>query len=250
MLQYATFSFDASYHEIFSTLLSGGTLRLITKEQQTDPEELLNIIDRHQIRVLFLLTAFLKFLFQNKYYADRFPACVDHIASAGEQLVVSGEMKQALREKQISLHNYYGPSETHVVTTLTMNPDDQIDEFPSIGRPISNTRIYLLNQQKKLVPIGVEGELYISGDSVGPGYINQAKLTDEKFVADPFQSGAKMYRTGDLAKWLPDGQITFIGRIDHQIKIRGYRIELGEIEHQLMAHHAVKEAVVIAREGA
>ncbi|WP_197196800.1 non-ribosomal peptide synthetase [Bacillus sonorensis] len=250
VLQYATFSFDASYHEIFSTLLSGGTLRLITKEQQTDPEELLNIIDRHQIRVLFLPAAFLKFLFQNKYYADRFPACVDHIASAGEQLVVSGEMKQALREKQISLHNYYGPSETHVVTTLTMNPDDQIDEFPSIGRPISNTRIYLLNQQKKLVPIGVEGELYISGDSVGPGYINQAKLTDEKFVADPFQSGAKMYRTGDLAKWLPDGQITFIGRIDHQIKIRGYRIELGEIEHQLMAHHAVKEAVVIAREGA
>ncbi|WP_270572258.1 non-ribosomal peptide synthetase [Bacillus glycinifermentans] len=247
VLQYATFNFDASYHEIFSTLLSGGRLQLITKEQRTDVNELLGIIEDNRIQVLFLPPSFLKFVFQNKDYAERFPACVRHIACAGEQLVVTAEMKKALCEKQITLHNYYGPSETHVVTTLTMKPGDLIDDFPAIGKPISNTRIYLLNDSKKPVPIGVDGELYIAGDSVGPGYMNQAQLTAEKFEADPFHSGGSMYQTGDLARWLPDGNIKYIGRIDHQIKIRGYRIELDEIEQRLLAHEAVKEAAVIVR---
>ncbi|MFS0553782.1 amino acid adenylation domain-containing protein [Brevibacillus sp. 179-C9.3 HS] len=247
VLQYTTCSFDVCYQEIFSTLLSGGQLYLITNEMRRHVEKLFAFIQEKQISTLSLPVSFLKFIFNEKDYAQSFPRCVKHIITAGEQLVVTHELQKYLRKHHVFLHNHYGPSETHVVTTYTMDPRSDIPELPPIGKPISNTGIYILDEELQLKPAGIVGELYISGANVGRGYLHNPELTAEKFLENPYQPGERMYRTGDLARWLPDGNIEFLGRIDHQVKIRGHRIELGEIESQLLNHSSIKEAVVIDR---
>ncbi len=126
-----------------------------------------------------------------------------------------------------------------------MDPKEDIPELPSIGKPISNTRIYILDNNLNLQPEGVPGELYIGGDAVGRGYLNRPNLTRERFIDQPFRE--RIYKTGDLAKWLPDGKIEFLGRSDQQVKIRGFRIEPGEIETQLLNYPEVKEVVVVDR---
>src|SRR5262249_46304120 len=144
--------------------------------------------------------------------------------------------------KWCSLHNEYGPSETHVVTALSLpRAPEQWPLRPPIGRPISNTQIYLLDRRLQPAPIGVVGELYIGGVNLARGYLGRAGLTAEKFVPDPFSGkcGARLYRSGDVARYLGDGNIVFLGRGDHQVKIRGYRVELGEIESTLTEHPAV-----------
>ncbi|UHA73129.1 amino acid adenylation domain-containing protein [Paenibacillus sp. 481] len=249
VLQYFTSSFDMCYLELFSTLAAGGCLYIIEEEAKRDINYLLTFIERWQIDVVMFPTAVTKFLFTEEGLAERFPTCVKHIVTAGEQLVVPERLASFLRRNQVYLHNHYGPSETHVVTTLTIGPEDAEAGVPSIGAPISNTAIYILSDTGALQPVGVPGELYISGDNVGRGYAGRADLTEEKFVADPFRSGERCYRTGDLAKWLPDGTIEYLGRIDHQVKIRGYRIEIGEIEAQLLNVSSVKETIVLAIEG-
>ena len=146
--------------------------------------------------------------------------------------------------------NGYGPDgNTTICTTYADTPQNRSAEHP-IGRPIANTRIYILDAQGEPVPVGVAGELYIGGAGVARGYLNRPDLTAEKFLKDPFvdEPGARMYRTGDLGRWLADGNIEFLGRNDFQVKIRGFRIELGEIEARLLEHPAVREAVVMARE--
>ncbi|QHZ56608.1 tyrocidine non-ribosomal peptide synthetase TycB [Brevibacillus sp. NSP2.1] len=247
VLQYTTCSFDVCYQEIFSTLLAGGQLYLISNELRRHVEKLFAFIQEKQISILSLPVSFLKFIFNEQDYAQSFPRCVKHIITAGEQLVVTHELQKYLRDHRVFLHNHYGPSETHVVTTYTMDPRKEIPELPPIGKPISNTGIYILDEGLQLKPEGIVGELYISGANVGRGYLHQPELTAEKFLENPYQPGERMYRTGDLARWLPDGQLEFLGRIDHQVKIRGHRIELGEIESRLLNHPAIKEAVVIDR---
>jgi len=146
--------------------------------------------------------------------------------------------------------NHYGPTETTVgVCTYLLSLSDLPNTIP-IGRPIANTRIYILDCYGEPVPVGVAGELYIGGAGVARGYLNRPELTAEKFVKDPFaaEAGARMYKTGDLGRWLPDGNIEYLGRNDDQVKIRGFRIELGEIEARLAEHAGVREAVVVARE--
>src|SRR5207248_3582973 len=137
-----------------------------------------------------------------------------------------------------SLYNFYGPTETTVWSTFHhfRSPEEPV----TVGRPLANTQTYILDKNQMPVPVGVVGELYIGGDGVTQGYLNRAELNAEKFVVDPFLSGAnrKLYRTGDLARYLPDGRIEFLGRADHQVKIRGFRIELGEIESVLGQHAA------------
>jgi amino acid adenylation domain-containing protein len=244
-LQFATINFDASFHEIFATLLTGGKLHLIEKELRTNIPSLLKYIGEKEIKTLFLPISFLRMVFNDPGYSILFPPDVTHIQTAGEQVVVSRELRNYLRENHIHFHNHYGPSETHVVTTLTMEPKGDIPDLPTIGKPIINTDIYILDKQKNDQPIGVPGELYIGGIQVGRGYLGMPQLTEEKFVNLFALSSTKMYRTGDLARWTRDGNIEFLGRIDHQVKIRGFRVEPGEIESHLLSHSQVKDAVVI-----
>ena len=149
------------------------------------------------------------------------------------------------------IYNNYGPTENTVVaTSAKIVPTSVMGRLPTIGRPISNAQIYLLDKQLQLVPIGVAGEIYIAGNGLARGYLNQPKLTAEKFIPNPYsvEPGARMYGTGDLARYMPNGNIEFLGRIDHQVKIRGFRIELGEIETALSEHANVQDAVVLVRE--
>jgi acyl-CoA synthetase (AMP-forming)/AMP-acid ligase II/acyl carrier protein len=147
-----------------------------------------------------------------------------------------------------SLWNLYGPTETTIWSAIF--PVDKCQGLTPIGRPIANTQIYLLDSYLKPVPIGVAGELYIGGDGLARGYLNRPDLTAEKFIPNPFsdEPGARLYRSGDLGRYLPEGNIEFLGRVDHQVKVRGFRIELGEIESVLGRHSGVREAVVVARE--
>jgi amino acid adenylation domain-containing protein len=269
VLQFASIAFDVSFQEIFSTLLSGGTLHLLTDDVRSNIPLLLEFIRRHEIKTLFLPPAFLKFIFDEEEYVSRFPDSVQHIVTAGEQLVVTEPMRRYLNRNRVYLHNHYGPAETHVVTVYTMAPGDSIPDLPCIGKPISNTCIYILDAHGNLQPKGVAGELYIHGDAVGAGYHGDPQLTAQKFIIHEeheeqevnksfwrsrnlfskrfLAAGGRTYRTGDLACWLPDGNIRFLGRKDRQVQVRGFRIELDEVRAQLLELDIVKEAVVVDR---
>ncbi|NIM10484.1 MAG: amino acid adenylation domain-containing protein [Candidatus Aminicenantes bacterium] len=256
VLQFAALTFDVSFQEISSTLGCGGTLYLIHKDMRSNVTELFTYVRQHYIKTLFLPTAFLKFIQGNDDYLKCIPAGVDHIVMAGEQLIVNRGLKDYLRTHRIHLHNHYGPSETHVVTALSMAPGEDIADIPSIGKPLSNTGIYIIDPAGHLQPVGVVGELLIGGFQVARGYLNNPQLTAEKFLFTAYKSyrsyktyiSKQIYKTGDLARWLADGNIEFLGRRDRQVKIRGFRVELGEIESQLLSHPHVKEAVVVDRQ--
>ncbi len=247
VLQFTTICFDVFCQEVFSTLLCGGELYIPTGETRNDTNKLLKFIEKKEIEVLFMATAYFKYLVSQPEYIQNLSSSIKHIIVAGEQLLVTEELKKYLRRTKVFLHNHYGPSETHVVTTYTINCEGDIAELTPIGRPISNSKIYIVDKYNNLQPIGVVGELCITGDGLARGYLNRSELTADKFIDNPSEPGVRMYKTGDHARWLQDGNIEFMGRIDHQVKIRGYRIELGEIENKLLSHEAVKEAVVIAR---
>lgn len=243
VLQFTSIGFDVSFQEIFSTLLAGGQLHIVPQDTKQDVSELFAIIEEQQISVAFFPVAFLKFLFNQKSY--QLPKCIKHIITAGEQLIISPSLRVYLQKNDVYLHNHYGPTETHVVTTNTLAPNRLIPEIPSIGTPINNNKIYILNKIQNQQPIGIVGELYIAGESVGRGYLNKPQLTAEKFIASPFRTEEKMYRTGDLARWLPNGMIEYVGRMDRQVKILGYRIEVEEIESVLLQHPTIRDAAVI-----
>lgn len=249
VLQFAAMSFDVCYQEIFSALSSGGTLYIISNEAKRDIRQLNDFVKMHRIQTAFLPTAFLKLLASEKHYFEPFAECVDHIIAAGEQLIVTRMLRDMLVRHHVTLHNHYGPSETHVVTMYTVDPDTD-QELQPIGKPISNTEIFILNESGTLQPVGIVGELCISGVSLARGYHNREPLTLEAFVPHPYDKKQRMYKTGDLARYLPDGNIEYAGRMDHQVKIRGYRIELGEVEAALLSLEPVQEAVVLARENA
>ena len=244
VLQFTTMSFDVSFQEIFSTLSSGGTLYLIRKEIRNNVEKLFKLIDANKIETLFFPASYLKFILNEEEYVNQLPATIKHIITAGEQLIVTKKFRDYLKKKKVFLHNHYGPSETHVVTALTLNPEGEIPFLPSIGKPLVNTSIYIVDENMHIVPPGISGEIFISGVQVGRGYYNQEKITAEKFVTNPFGEG-NLYKTGDLARWLPDGNIEFLGRIDHQVKVRGFRVEPGEIESAILNIGSIKEAVVV-----
>ena len=180
--------------------------------------------------------------------AGRLPDTVRIVNLAGEPL--RPELVKQIYELGTveRVYDLYGPSETTTYSTFTLRT---MDGPATIGRPISNTQVYLLDSHLQPVPIGVPGEVYIGGGGVARGYLNRPELTDEKFIRNPFKMTPKsLYRTGDIARYLPDGNIQFLGRFDNQIKLRGYRIELEEIESVLNQHPAVRESVVVAREDA
>jgi amino acid adenylation domain-containing protein len=246
-LQFAPISFDASTFEIWGSLLNGAKL-VIFPPARPSLQQLGEIIEKEKITTLWLTAA----LFQHmiEHCCDKLQG-VRQLLAGGDVLPI-GAVRKALAElKNTRLINGYGPTENTTFTcchTITEVPAGA-SSVP-IGRPIANTTAYILDSNLRPVPIGVPGELWTGGDGLATGYLNHPELTAERFRPDPFsrEIGARMYRTGDQARWLPDGTIEFLGRIDQQVKIRGFRIELGEIETALAQHPAVREVCVIARE--
>ncbi|PHM65244.1 Amino acid adenylation [Xenorhabdus stockiae] len=248
VLQKTPFSFDVSVWELFPPLMFGARLILARPEGHKDPHYLLSETEKHKITFIHFVPSMLQ-LFLSAIPAGR---CLSlrHILCSGEAFPYALQQKCLAYFAHCQLHNLYGPTEAAIhVTAWQCVADRYVGRIP-IGKPIDNIRIYLLDNQKNPVPVGVSGELYIGGIAVARGYLNRPELTNKHFISDPFSSDpdARLYKSGDLARWLPDGNIEYLGRNDFQVKIRGFRIELGEIEAKLMQCHGVREAAVIARE--
>ncbi|HEY6351239.1 MAG TPA: amino acid adenylation domain-containing protein, partial [Candidatus Angelobacter sp.] len=240
-------AFDAATFEVWGALLNGCRLAVIPRFDVLVPENLAVQLQNLQVSTLFLTTAlFNECIRQQPNIFHR----MDQILFGGE-LCDPQSVRQALQKSpQRGLFHVYGPTET--TTFASHFPIETVRERSTvpIGRPIANTRIYILDAHGEPVPVGVTGELYIGGSGVARGYLNRPELTAEKFLKDPFTDDAngRMYRTGDLGRWQADGAIQFVGRNDFQVKVRGFRIELGEIEVCLLHHRCIREAVVVARE--
>jgi amino acid adenylation domain-containing protein/FkbM family methyltransferase len=247
-LQFAALSFDVSFQEIFSTLSVGAEIVLVTEEERRDPAALLRLVDRFDVQRLFLPFVALQQLAETAVEEDRFPAGLREINAAGEQLKVTPALRTFFsRLGACRLVNQYGPAETHVVTAGEVEGDPaDWPSLPAIGRPVPGAPVYLLDDRGRPVPIGTPGELYAGGAAPARGYHRRPDLTAERFVPDPFSDvpGARLYRTGDVARFRSDGTLEFLGRRDRQIKVRGYRVEPGEIEAELARHPAVRQAAV------
>ncbi|MEA5616273.1 amino acid adenylation domain-containing protein [Cronbergia sp. UHCC 0137] len=248
VLQKTSFSFDASVWEFYAPLLTGGQLIVAEKGRHQDSPYLLKLISEQQVTVLQLVPSLLQMLLEQGGIENC--KSLKHIFCGGEALSV--ELEQSLLSKlNVNLHNLYGPTEACIDTTFwtcrNENNQQSKQKIVPIGHPIANTQTYILDSLLQPVPIGIPGELYIGGMGLAWGYLQRPELTAEKFIPHLFsnQPGARLYKTGDLVRYLADGNIEFLGRIDHQVKIRGFRIELGEVEAALYQHPHVLNAVVI-----
>ncbi|MDB5098063.1 MAG: non-ribosomal peptide synthetase, partial [Cyanobacteria bacterium RYN_339] len=240
VLQFASASFDAATFEILTTLAAGGSLYLGSKEALMPGADLDAFVRRHGITVMILPPSALALM--PLPVGERHPTLAA-IAVAGEACPLE---LAAAWSRVCRFFNAYGPTEATVWSSLAeFRPGDA--RLP-IGRAIPNVRLRLLDACLAPVPVGVAGELHVGGVSVARGYLDRPELSAEKFIADPFLPGERLYKTGDRARYLPDGQIEFLGRLDHQLKVRGFRIEPGEVERALEAHPDVAAALVVARE--
>ncbi|HKP14062.1 MAG TPA: amino acid adenylation domain-containing protein, partial [Blastocatellia bacterium] len=248
--QFASLSFDVSFQEIISTLCSGGTLVLVSEETRQDAERFARLLESVQVERLFVPLVMLQQLAEQAESDDRLPRSLREVMTAGEQLKITPQVEQFFtRLADCTLHNHYGPSETHAATAFVLEGDVRDwPRLPPIGKALPHAQVYILDERLEPVPVGVAGELVIGGSGVARGYLNRPELTAEQFIADPHgkQAGRRLYRTGDLARYQADGTIEFLGRRDHQVKIRGFRVELGEVESALERHAAVHQAVTIA----
>jgi amino acid adenylation domain-containing protein len=251
-LQFASASFDVSFQELFSTWLSGGTLFLVGEDVRRDSACLLRFITEHRVERLFLPFVALRHLAEAGVAAELHPAALREVITAGEQLQIAPSIASWLdRLDGCTLQNQYGPSESHVVTAFTLNgPPENWPKLPPIGKSITNGRVYVLDSDLRPVPIGVPGELWIGGTALGRGYLYRPDLTADRFLPDPYsaQRGARMYKTGDVARFASDGNLEFLGRCDDQVKIRGFRVEPGEVEAALRRHPQVTDCAVRAYE--
>src|SRR5690349_8777413 len=251
-MQFASLNFDISFEEIFSTLATGACLFLVKDSVRVDIPALGRFIDENRIERFHLPVLVLQKLAEEFCDKPETLLSLRELMVGGEQLQITDDLRKLFaRLKDCTLYNHYGPSETHVVTSFTLPRDTETwPVFPLLGRPVANTEIYLLDSYLHSVPVGVPGELYIGGACLAHGYLNRPVLTAERFVPHPFgnEPGARLYKTGDLARYRKDGNIEFIGRNDFQVKIRGMRIELGEIEATLRQHETVNEAVITLRQ--
>ena len=241
ILNITTISFDIFVSETILPLTRGLRIVIANEDQQRDSRELSELILKNKIDILQTTPSRLQLLLKDEN-GKRSLGNLSEIIIGGEAFPT--HMLEELKElTSARIYNAYGPTETTVWSTLKELSRGQ---SVNIGKPIANTQIYILNSNNKMQPVGIAGELCIAGDGLARGYLNREELTGEKFVPDPFHQGKRMYRSGDLARWLPDGDIEYIGRMDQQVKIRGYRIELGEIENLLLKYPSIKEAAVTA----
>ncbi len=240
----ANYAFDGSVPDLYGALLNGGRLELIPKAAVLDPQQLATTLRTRAISACFFPTALFNALVD---WEPQALAGLRQISFGGE----AASPRHVARALEVTgpgrLINGYGPTETTVFAAacVVQSLAPELGAVP-IGRPLSNTTLYVLDEAGELVPHGVAGELYIGGDGVALGYLHRPDLSAERFVPDPFRPGGRLYRTGDRVKWLDDGCLLFLGRRDHQVKIRGFRIELGEIEAALCRHPQVKDALVSA----
>jgi amino acid adenylation domain-containing protein len=247
VMQKTPFSFDVSVWEFFWPLLFGARLVVARPGGHKDSNYLVNLIVEQGITTIHFVPSMLRLFLDNREASS---------CHSLKRVICSGEaLSHDLQERffarlDAELHNLYGPTEAAVDVTHWACEQESHLGFVPIGRPVANTQIYVLDSNMEPVPIGEPGELHIGGVQVARGYLNRPELTEEKFIPDPFsdESGARLYKTGDLACYLPTGDLKYLGRIDHQVKIGGNRIELGEIESVLEAHPGVRQAVVLARE--
>ena len=247
VLHKAPFGFDVAAWEIYWPLTAGARLVVANPDDHRDPERIIELIRRHQITTLNFVPAMLQAFLAHEGIETQ--TRLRYVICGGEAMPAVTQDETIRRLRGVSLQNLYGPTETTIhVTQWTCMADGK--GLVPIGRPISETKAYVLDASLNLVPPGVAGELCIGGELLGRGYVGRAGLSAERFVADPCDGqGGRLYRTGDLVRWNDDGQLEYLGRLDHQVKIRGLRIELGEVEAQLLAQPEVREAVVAAKAG-
>ncbi|KAG0205457.1 hypothetical protein BGX31_002985, partial [Mortierella sp. GBA43] len=242
VLQFFSFSFDSSALNIFMTLCRGGSLHLLSDAVRSDPAQIWNYLQSHSISHAL----FTPVVLQSCVDLPPLPA-LQTLAVAGEAFPASLIHAMQSLAPNGRIVNDYGPTEATVSSISWKRPPGFVGDTVPIGRPIGNKRVYLLNEHRCPVPLGAIGELYLGGVGVARGYLNRPELTDKVFLRDPFAEdpNARMYKTGDMARYLSDGNIVYLGRNDHQVKIRGFRIELGEIEARLVDHPLVDAATVI-----
>ncbi len=246
-LQFAPIAFDASTFEIWGCLLNGGRL-VIMPPIAPSLEELGDVIVRHQISTLWLTTGLFHQMVDD--HCERLNT-VRQLITGGDVLSPDHIRKMREQHPQCALIAGYGPTENTTFTSCyRVPPVERIHSPIPIGRPIANTEIYVLDDRLQPVPIGVPGELYIGGEGLARGYLHQPELTAERFIPHPFRAGARVYRTGDWVRYLPDANLEFLGRRDQQVKVRGFRVELGEVEAALRGYPGVREAVAAVREDA
>jgi amino acid adenylation domain-containing protein len=250
-LQFTSLSFDPSFHEIFSELCSGGSIFVISEEMRRDVPRLARFILENSIEKIMVPVMMLDQLSNEFAQHPEFASlALKHFISTGEQLEITNPVTQFFGAQQCTLHNHYGPAETHVCTAYTQPGEPETWEpRPPIGRPIANTQIYILDKNLNPVPIGVRGELFVGGISLARGYSGRADLTAERFIPNPYCTapGERLYQSGDTALYRENGDILYLGRMDDQVKIRGCRVELGEIDAVLREHKSIKDVAVVAR---
>ena len=246
VLQKTPFSFDVSVWEFFWPLIQGARLVMAPPGAHREPTQLVELIRTHKITTLHFVPSMLQAFLTHA----EVEACTSltRLVCSGEALPAELQNQVFVRLPQVTLYNLYGPTEAAIDVTHWTCQDDGRNHV-AIGQPIAGIRTYVLDSDLNLAPPGVAGELYLGGIGLARGYLHRSDLTAERFVADPFAQGERLYRTGDLVRWRDDGQLEYLGRLDHQVKIRGLRIELGEIEAELLAQPAVREAVVVTQEG-
>jgi amino acid adenylation domain-containing protein len=241
LLAVTTYCFDIAGLELFLPLINGAQCRICSAEKVKDVEKLKQEIKRVKPTLMQATPVTWTMLFQAGWNNEE----KLKILCGGEAL--PERLKQYFIDSGSEAWNMFGPTETTIwSTTQPVKANEPI----TIGKPIANTQIYILDRDQNLAPVGILGELHIGGDGLAKGYLNKPELTAARFISSPFAAAAKIYKTGDLARWLPDGTVEFLGRIDHQVKIRGFRIELGEIESQLNSYPAIKDSVVVVKEDA
>ena len=242
LLAVTTISFDIAGLELFLPLVSGARCVLASKEASVDGQRLARLIEDSEVTVMQATPATWRLLLESGWRGKKDL----RILCGGEALLA--DLAQQLLPKVGSVWNMYGPTETTIWSTAKEVTSTK--EPISIGRPIANTQVYVLDKNQQPVPLGVSGELYIGGDGLARGYLNLPELSSERFISNPFHhhGSNRLYKSGDLARFLPGGEIEYLGRLDHQVKIRGFRVELGEIESVLAEFPGVRQAVVLARE--
>ena len=246
VLQKTPFSFDVSVWEFFWPLIQGARLVMAPPGAHREPSQLVELIRTHDITTLHFVPSMLQAFLAH----GDIEACTSltRMVCSGEALPAELQNQVFARLPQVALYNLYGPTEAAIDVTHWTCQDDGRNQV-AIGQPIAGIRTYVLDGDLNLAPPGVAGELYLGGIGLARGYLHRPDLTAERFVADPFAQGERLYRTGDLVRWREDGQLEYLGRLDHQVKIRGLRIELGEIEAELLSQPEVREAVVVTQEG-